>query len=214
MSANDPKQTSDARVVDLTSFQYDNWDFSLGGTAMILRPTLFAFALFAMTAGTAAGAPPQLYNKTVTLAWTVAQSLKAPDGRIVNPSTSESRTIYISNAGRVFARSSRNTGGASRSSDRAPGDPNRDDRTSQTSGWQFRGNTMVAQASLSGSGGSQFVITFDAAFKNCTLTVTYGKATGAPIRFKGIDGVVYEAIEIRAVGPSCSISEGNPFGSN
>lgn len=171
-------------------------------------------AILSVSSVAASATPPQLHDKTISLSWSVSQSLKAPDGRIVNPSTSESRIIYVSSAGRLFIRSARNTAAISRSNDYAPGDRNRDDRSSQVSGWRFQGNQLVAMSALSGSGGSRVQVSFDPSFSSCTLSVVFGRSGGQSIRFRGIDGVNYEAISMSAGNPTCSIRSGNAFGGN
>lgn len=55
----------------------------------------------------AAAAPPQLFNKTIRASFQIDYVTKAPDGSTHNPRYTSQRLIYISTAGRIFARVAR-----------------------------------------------------------------------------------------------------------
>ena len=77
--------------------------------------TLVVLALlFAAGSAFAQNAPRELYNKSITLSFGIAQALKAPDGRTINPGFHRETYIYISSAGRLFLKSSGHSAGGSR----------------------------------------------------------------------------------------------------
>jgi len=163
-------------------------------------------------AAPATATPQQLLNKTVTLSWTAQSVVRDPDGKERPSSSNIKYIIFISSLGRLFEHSSRSTGAATQGKDE---DPN-SKRTGiqEARGLRFEGNSLVANRGYAGGGGSgamRAVATFDSSYSSCTLAVTHGKESGAPLKRKGIDGVVREILSITVAGPSCSIQNGNAF---
>ena len=175
-------------------------------TKSITSVTLLALGLFFLTAATpalAASAPAQLQNKTITVSWTTSANLTAPDGRQANRSMAVSRIIYVSSQGRVFVRTSRNTGVGSDSTDRGPG---------ETAGtYRFEGGRIVGFNKMFG-GANLVSISFDGNFQSCNASVQVGRSAGEGYKTKAPNGQVYAISGTPTYsGVSCSIKSGNPF---
>lgn len=190
-----------------------------GGDAMIAHrlasQLIGVTALAVITPVTAlADAPKQLLNKTIFLSWSIQTSQKAQDGRIVTPTVSIQHTTYVSTAGRLFARVTRDASNrnfrASKTGEASPG---------QKQGYaglpfelRFQGNTLIGTQSFA-SGAAHIQVRFDSGFSSCSLEVVYGKSGGGPIRWKAVDGAMYEVLSVTPSGQSCSIRDGNAFAS-
>jgi hypothetical protein len=167
-----------------------------------------AAALFALAASPAcaAGAPPQLFNKTVTMSWTTSSTVTlANGGPSRNVTNANTRTVYVSNAGRPFLRmnlaSTRSRD--SRSGDRGPEDTGR-------GSVRFEPGKLVGVETFT-SGARQFIATFDAGYSSCTLNVVDAKAGSAAIMRRGPDGAMYKVENATTGSQSCSIQSGNAF---
>ena len=72
-------------------------------------PCLLICGIVSVSAPALAGpAPKQLYNKSVAIHWVESVLQKAPDGSSRNPQINTQRTAYVSSAGRLFVKGSRN----------------------------------------------------------------------------------------------------------
>jgi len=150
-----------------------------------------------------AGAPSQLLNKTVRLVWQTSGTSRDPDGKSIGFNNTNTRTIYISSAGRPFVRAEVAGFRRSRSGDRDP-------QTTSSGGVHFEGNRLVGVETFQ-SGARQFSATFDSNFSSCTLTIIDAKSGGDKIRRRGPDGRMYEIDSSTTSSPSCSIQSGNAF---
>lgn len=173
--------------------------------------SLFLFALISLAGMEAAtAAPPQLYNKTIAVSWISQGIYRDPSGQEKASSSNHSYTVYVSSAGRLFERTSRSAGKKMASHENAPGHfEGREAR-----GLAFAGNNLVISRSYSGAGGSgamRAVVSFDASFSSCSVSVTVGKENGQPVKRRSLDGVVRETVSASTTGTRCSISEGNAF---
>jgi hypothetical protein len=166
-----------------------------------------AFILLAAPSLAAGGAPPALYNKTIKMSWSYAGIGTRPDGKTGNFSVAVSQTIYISSAGREFARSMIQSTSGTAGKDVAPGD------TTGAQGFarsdRFVGNRMIG-VTVWASGARQFVVTFDPGFTSCSVSVTVGKEGGQGLRVKRAEGT-YTISSLSASGGTCSIQDGNAF---
>jgi hypothetical protein len=163
---------------------------------------LVAAALL-VTGGSALAAPPQLYNKTITVSSTISVNAVADDGSSVNRPRTVQRTIYISSKGRLFVRVERQSGTRSTTAERSP------EETSKA--FSFQGSKLVGVLKFP-SGAAQMVISFDSGFSSCSTSVLFGKEGGQNIRFKGLDGKMYtQQGGFNVSNQTCSIREGNPF---
>jgi hypothetical protein len=154
-------------------------------------------------AGPAGAAPAALMNKTINVSYTTTIPGKKADGSVVQGARGSARTIYISSAGRVFARVVRHDGNRSETKEAGPSD------TGNT--YRFAGDKLVGVMQFP-SGAAQMTISFDAGGQSCSAAIVAGRDNGQPLRWKGVDGMMREA-----TGPatfsniSCSISSGNAF---
>jgi hypothetical protein len=155
----------------------------------------------------AQAAPAQLYNKTIQLSWSVAVSEIDPDGKPRNVMLAVNHTIYVSSAGRLFARASRASGRKSRGGDLSPGDTH--NKGGEAVGIGFQGNQLVGNVAFA-QGARRFIATFDPSFSSCTVKVIFGREGGG-LRRSGIDHVTRTIVSETPSGESCSIREGNPF---
>jgi hypothetical protein len=170
---------------------------------------LAVVALIALVAGAAAaaGVPAAAMNKTITISFTASGVGKTPDGQSKPFSTSVTRMIYVSTAGRLFMRhtATANQGRASRGGDFDPSDL----RAGKGS-FNFQGGKLVGVIPYAG-GARQIAATFDSGFSSCTASVIEGNAGTGSFKREGPDGVVREITNATASAPSCSIQSGNAF---
>ncbi len=158
----------------------------------------------------AAGAPPQLHNKSILLSWSTQMVQKGADGRVITPTLSQQRTIYISSHGRIFVRAGRSVSNRKFSGSKT-GESGPDDSrgyAGEARGIAFQGNTLVGTQTYA-SGAGQIRISFDAGFSSCTMVAVEGKSGSGSIRVRGVDGQMYERISATSSGYSCSIRDGN-----
>lgn len=168
----------------------------------------FVAALVALTASAlhaAGGAPQQLLNKTVTMSWTTSSTVTGPDGRTRNVTNANTRTVYVSNAGRPFLRMQLSS---TRSRDSRKGDRGPED-TSKGS-VRFEPGKLIGVETFT-NGARQFIATFDASYSSCTLSVVDAKAGSGPIQRRGPDGAMYKVENVSTGGQACSIANGNAF---
>ncbi len=184
--------------------------FSVGRHDQRLCQFLIAtitFILLATPSLAAGGAPPALYNKTINLSWTYSGVGTRPDGKTGNFTVAVSQTIYISSAGREFARSKFQSARRTAGKDIGPGD------TTGAQGFaradRFVGNQMIG-VTVWASGARQMVVTFDPGYTSCSVSVRVGKEGGAGLRVKRSEGT-YTISSLSTSGATCSIQNGNAF---
>ncbi len=156
-----------------------------------------------------ADAPQQLRNKTIQVNWTVDQVARGADGSAKPRSIAVNHTVYVSSAGRVFERSSRANGRASKQSENAPGAAQ--NGSGEATGLRFVGNRLVGDTAFA-QGARHWEVSFDAGFASCTVTVSFGREAGG-IKRMGINGEMLTIEQMKATSESCSIRDGNPFAS-
>jgi hypothetical protein len=162
----------------------------------------FVGALGIMSAAGAA-VPPAALDKTVTVSWTSSGTGKRADGTPVSFSNVNTRVVYISSAGRPFLRASVRGRKTTREGNFAPDQ-------ARNGGISFQGNKLVGTEGFE-SGARQYLVTFDASFTSCSVSVIDGKSGGAKIRRKGPDGAMYEIDSVTTSSPTCSVQSGNAF---
>jgi hypothetical protein len=160
--------------------------------------------VFLAAPATAASVPAAAMNKTITISFTTGNA-KSADGQTRGFSTSVSRIIYVSSAGRLFMRHAATSGRASRGGDFAPDDPR-----SGKGSFHFAGNKLIGVIPYS-MGARQITVSFDAGFSSCTASIIEGHTAGGVIQRKGPNGVMYEITSATTSSPSCSIQSGNVF---
>lgn len=145
-------------------------------------------------------APANLMNKTITVSATTTTPWTA-GGRTGSGSRITVQTIYISSAGRVFARMVRYDRQVNATADFAP----------HENTFRFVRDKLIGVVQYV-SGASQMIVSFDPSGQSCTAAVQMGRENGRPLTWKGNNGVTYTA-----TGPSvvsnvtCSIVSGNAF---
>ena len=166
---------------------------------------LAIIAAFSSITG-ADAAPRQLYGKGIEIQYNVTGTVETPRGPRSGTST-VSRTIYVSSAGRLFERASWSVRGSTRPSDNAPGAST--NRGGEVRGMSFRGNDLVAYIAYE-SGAGQMTIHFDASFSTCEGSVRFGSEGGKAIT-RQVHGELRQFTSLHASGFSCRVTQGNPM---
>jgi hypothetical protein len=168
-----------------------------------MRPVIGVGTALCILSTSAVAAPAALLNKTVRLSWTTtAQGTISGDSTPHPMTRSNSQTIYISGAGRIFSRRTLVDGGKSSATRQsAPGESN----------YHFEGNKLVG-TSLRGGGAVQMTVTFDSIGQSCELSFISGKQSGQAYLVKDNNGQTYTVVGSPAhSNANCSITGGNPF---
>jgi len=160
------------------------------------------WSCLAIPSAQAAAVPAALSGKTITFTYTVSAPLKFPDGSVKVGTRTETRTIYVSTAGRLFVRNVRsNNAGATDSREQGPGGTGGSAR--------FSGNSIVGTIARV-TGAYQFTIRFDSAYQSCHANLIFGLAAGEHrTRFTTVSGKMVEGAGKRSVSTNCSIASGN-----
>jgi hypothetical protein len=155
----------------------------------------------------AAGAPEALKGKSVILNWTETRQQRVvgqPNFYSVNGS--DSTSIYVSTAGRIFSRRTNSTRAGSGTVERAPGEGS---GAYPKGTVLFGGQTMTLIGETKG-GAYRTVIEFDANFVSCTarraIAFQSGKTSIA------LSPIIHKYVEVKSVtvsGMSCSVKAGN-----
>lgn len=158
-----------------------------------LQSLAIAFAACAATSNAFAASPPkQLFNKTITVGF----SISAPGQ---SGTLNIQRKIYVSDKGRIFVRGQRTAGSSSDSNFVDPG------------GYQYS-NGAIRGVYKMADHANLLTITFDPAFQSCDATLTFGKVSGSTYKMTAPNGKTVESVTPPNYSkPSCAISEGNPF---
>ncbi len=164
---------------------------------------LLALFCFATATPASAQAPKQLHNKSIFTSTTISIPGRGSDGSTSDRPRSIERVIYISSAGRVFAKVTRSVGKNQQQKERGP------EASGGGGGLRFAGNRLTGVLQFQ-SGASLMNIDFDPSFQSCTVSVIMGRDSGKPIVWKGLNGVTYTSTGAPVIGGhSCSIREGN-----
>jgi hypothetical protein len=114
---------------------------------------------FVADAAFASAPPKQLYNKSILVNWVESVLQKAPDGSSRNPQINTTRTAYVSSAGRLFVKGSRNINNRNfqggNQTERGP-----DNSGGGSGGFTFEGNQLVGTAVFDG-GARRMTVSFD-----------------------------------------------------
>jgi hypothetical protein len=162
-----------------------------------------AFAVLTFTT-TALAASSDAFNKTVTMSWSTSGMATTEDGQTRSYTNVNTRTVYISSAGRTFLRMSLTGQRAGRSGERGPNEGG------SKGSVRLEGNRLVGTEAFE-SGARQYIATFDPSFTSCTVQVIDAKSGDAAIKRKGPDGRMY-TVTATTGSPSCSVQSGNAFG--
>jgi hypothetical protein len=159
----------------------------------------FGMALFIAAPSFAAGAPAQLFGKTINVSFNMGGSARTESGRVVSASRHVAQIIYISSAGRIFARAALSAQTGSVVKERAPGE----------SLWHFVNGRLIFQRKTI-SGAFMGEISFGSGFQTCDVSGIVGHESGKPIVWKGLDGQTFESVGPLSISEAtCSVSTGN-----
>ncbi len=158
------------------------------------------------SAAHAQGVPRQLHGKTVVYSFTLAQTLKRPDGTMLSNRITFATAAYLSTEGRIFVRKSRsNSEGRRDSGELAPGSGNLS--TGRSAQAAFEGGRLV-MTTAQRVGAVREVVSFTPGFAGCSVNAIRGKVDGKLVN-RGIDGVIYEIVSLETVAQSCALKDGN-----
>jgi hypothetical protein len=135
----------------------------------------------------AAAALSELLNKTVLVRYTVTIPGRGDDGSTVPGVRNAVRTIYISSAGRAFARVGRADGSRGQFQEKKEAGPGERGNTLQFQGRKLVGNMPFI------SGASHMEVDFDSSGSSCTAALAVGRDAGRTLRWRGVNGVSYTA---------------------
>ncbi|OQW56205.1 MAG: hypothetical protein A4S14_10575 [Proteobacteria bacterium SG_bin9] len=173
---------------------------------MSVRCLAIAFAALLVLAvdapAAAQPAPRPLLNKTVRVSFTLTNTLRRPDGRMVTGGGNVQQLFYVSSAGRIFVK--RIAGG--QTGEAGPGEATTNSGIARSA--SFQGGKLIAIANR-GGGAGRTIVSFDPGFSSCTVDVLYGKPEGGSVTRRGPRGGILELISTSYSGQSCSIAEGN-----
>jgi hypothetical protein len=151
----------------------------------------------------AANVPAALYNKSISISYITILNGVSDRGTFSNPSNTM-HTIYISDAGRIFSKRESWRGSSSQTGHGSP--------EQTASAFRFEGNRLIGTRQQLGGGASQLTISFDQGFQNCTASVQYGRESGKPYQWRGLQGELFTAKELPTTStPTCSVRTGNAF---
>ena len=170
----------------------------------MIRSILLAGAIACL--GFDANAAP-FSNRSVVMEWTTTGMSRRPDGNLAPFSNRIIHTVYVSSAGRLFARrhmASLARGGGESSFERGPGG------AGNTPRWRLAGSQLIGQGS-EGGGATHIVATFDPSFTSCTVEVIYGRGNAGEHVYSKPGGGTVTSYDMRANGARCSVREGNAF---
>ncbi len=158
-----------------------------------------------LLSGASANAPPQALNKTVSVSFSLAIPARCSDGSSTQAARSVARQIYISTKGRLFAKMSSSVADHQRTFSKQS-----DIEPSSSSPVRFSGNKILVTF-VTVSGARQEIISFDPAFKTCTVNVIVGRSSGKPFVWISLNGRLVCTATGNAIlsNTSCSVSEGN-----
>lgn len=181
---------------------------------LALTLALLAQAALALPAGAEpAAAPALLHGKSFVVSWSedrVQRHVGEPNFRPVR--ASQTMSIYVSAAGRVFSRLNFATPAGTGAAERVQGDMEKNPLFRQ---WQptFRDSSMSLSQPFHKGAKRLLEIEFDSALKGCNAKVSYvpddpDKAS------QGWSPVTKKMVEFRSIamtGESCAVRSGNVF---
>lgn len=166
-------------------------------------------ALVSQTEASRAAPPNELHGNPVIVSWSEAREQRTVgEENWRQAGGTETLSMYVSDAGRVFSRHSYSTrGGAAERAGQISGQ--------STRSVNFNGHSLLVIWPWGGRGGGATRITadFDGSFSGCNAQVTRGKESAGTV-IRVYSGIIKHDVDIRSVqisGISCSIRAGNVF---
>jgi hypothetical protein len=174
---------------------------------------LMPLVLFFGCSAVAGSVPTSLYNKTVLLRWTEHRSERSDTGEINNSTPRSDFSIYISSAGRLFSQFKRRNlqSGRSNSATQGPtGETTKTGMGASKQSMRFEDDQLISENAMK-SGARRILVEFGNGYRDCQLTVIYGKEGNAPEYHRAMNGRMYTVLSADVVSPSCSVKDGNVF---
>ncbi len=168
----------------------------------VLFTTASSIAIVLLSLGGAlAGPPAGLLEKSVVVSYGYYIPGKDAVGSRNSGGMAVSVTIYVSSAGRIFAKSAAGLGGFSNSNSMEPNSGN----------FHFEGMSLVGVIhKKSDSTAVQVIVSFDGAFQSCAVKAKSVVEAGAERTWIGMDGRKFTADGPPVISAeSCSIRAGN-----
>lgn len=164
--------------------------------------TSAAFLAIALTCGLTVGspvlaaAPAALHNKTIHISYGLY--IASTDGAHYPP-RNNTLTLYISSAGRVFAKKIARAGRYGKERETVGGN------------YRFVGSKLIGTRHF-GNGAGQILISFDSAFQSCSIAIMVGAEKGKRLEWTSLNGVRRSASSREVLsGQTCTIENGNAF---
>jgi hypothetical protein len=168
-----------------------------------------AFVLTDLTSPVIAAPAPDIVGKSVLVNYTENRQIQRADGSM-NVAISRELRIYISSAGRSFARVTSAAGRGSNTDEQVGASG-----TNASGGARavsVSGHTIVVQTSF-GNWAKSLRVELAPGGSSCSAQMTIGKEVGsAPKAFRGgISGMMQEVHAVTVGGVSCTVQQGNVF---
>lgn len=168
----------------------------------VLFTTILSIAIALLNLGGAlAGAPAALLEKSVVVSYGYYIPGIAADNSRNSSGMAVAVTIYVSSAGRVFAKRTSGLSGFSNSSSVEPNSGN----------FHFEGTNLVGVLTKkSDTTAVQVRVSFDGAFQSCSVVARPMVVAGVERTWIGMDGRKFTAVGPPVISAeSCSIRAGN-----
>jgi hypothetical protein len=169
--------------------------------------SLLSAAFFSATGDAGIATLPQLFGKSVTLAWQTSRVEKnLATGQIDRYASSATLRVYISNKGRLFTQKTAlgPSPGRANVSFEVSDSPDR----REVKEWRAEGASLVGYHEFN-SGMRRMIVDFDKDFRTCSLKVSFAKQTGTEKIIR--KGGIKEIQSIDVSNQTCRIEPGNVF---
>jgi len=167
-----------------------------------------------LVASAAAGPPPSLLNRTVVLTFNYQRVQRCDSGEMKHGGSFATLQVYVSGAGRLFARLSQK---GRRNGNTVDTDPSGgSQRAGHGSGDlvpRFEGNHLFVDTKYI-SGARRIQADFNNDYTSCSAQVHFGKEGGREIYHQSADGRQCTIISTDVSGETCAIQSGNAFAGN
>jgi len=181
---------------------------------------ILAALTLSSTIAHAGSAPKELYGKSITVAWSENIESNNTGQRVIqNHMEAHTLSVYVSNAGRTFARlltAFANSGPRGKGANQFKGgsqvdqDPEHAVSTNQIAA-RFEGRQLLLDTKFE-SGARRVAVNFNGEYSTCNVTIIQGREGGAKTMVIGGFGAQRREIHsIQTVAAACSIREGNIF---
>ncbi len=167
-------------------------------------------ALLHVPQAIAGDAPDQLRNKTVVLSWREYRVQRSDHGEVDRSHITSVMIIYVSSAGRVFARLNRQgDNGLGNTTGHGPdGSERKSGQGASALNPAFEGLDLNVVTQMR-TGARNVKATFNPGFTRCALKVIFGREDGQELYHRAMDGRMYHIVSTDVSGTNCTIRNGN-----